>query len=135
MGTMLLALFSAGCDPNKCEPMTGSNNRLACFAALLLSLAPNCAMAWGREGHQIIARIAAPRLSDAAKHDIEALLGSPVADTLAAASLWADEVRPGRRETAPWHYVNIELETQGYVAARDCLADDCVVAQIERDAS
>ncbi len=73
------------------------------------------------------------RLSAAAKHDIEVLLGAPAADSLATASLWADDVRPVRRETAPWHCVNIELETQGYVAARDCPAGDCVVAQIDRE--
>jgi hypothetical protein len=64
---------------------------------------------------------------------VEALLGSPAADSLASASMWADEIRPVRHETAPWHYVNIELETAGYVAARDCPNSDCVVAQIDRD--
>jgi hypothetical protein len=49
------------------------------------------------------------------------------------ASTWADEKRPMRRDTAPWHYVDIPIGSFGYSAARDCPGDDCVVGQIERD--
>ena len=50
-------------------------------------------------------------------------------------SSWADEIRSDRPETAAWHYVNIELGSGGYNAARDCPGGDCVVAQINRDAA
>jgi hypothetical protein len=51
-------------------------------------------------------------------------------------STWADEIRPQRPETRPWHYVNIPVQPpagtpDGYDAVRDCPHDDCVVAKIE----
>lgn len=52
---------------------------------------------------------------------------------MAAASTWADEIRPSRPQTAPWHYVDIEIDRGVYDAARDCPNDDCVIAQIDRD--
>jgi hypothetical protein len=54
---------------------------------------------------------------------------------MADVSTWADKIRRNRRETAPWHYVNIEITSGGYDAARDCPNDACVVAQIQRDAA
>src|ERR1022692_1386548 len=44
------------------------------------------------------------------------------------ASTWADEIRPSRPQTAPWHYVNIEITSTGYGAASDCPNVACVVA-------
>ena len=36
-----------------------------------------------------------------------------------------------RPQTAPWHYVNLEItQDMRYQPARDCRKDDCVVAQI-----
>ena len=55
------------------------------------------------------------------------------ADSMATASTWADEIRPSRPETAPWHYVDIEIDSASYEAARDCPNDACVVGKIERD--
>jgi len=46
------------------------------------------------------------------------------------ASTWADQVR--NDETAPWHYVNIELKETEYEATRSCPQDQCVIGQIER---
>ena len=89
------------------------------------------ALAWGFEGHQIVALIAAHELTPAAdKAVIDLLGGTDVASTMATASTWADEIRHNRPETAPWHYVNIETGSTGYDADRDCPKDDCVVAQI-----
>jgi hypothetical protein len=48
-------------------------------------------------------------------------------------SSWADEIRAQRPDTTQWHYVNIEIGSHGYDAARDCAEDNCVVAQIVRD--
>lgn len=106
---------------------------LPILAALLL-LAPNPALAWGREGHQIVALIAAGELTPTAKAHVTDLLGGPdAASAMERYSTWADEVRPERRDTGPWHYVDIEIDSNGYNAARDCPHDDCVVGQIERD--
>lgn len=107
---------------------------LSIIAALVLI--PNAAYAWGREGHQIIALIAARELSPAAKSGVADLLGEPDASSaMERYSTWADEIRPSRRDTAPWHYVDIEIDSNGYEGARDCPHDDCVVGQIDRDIS
>lgn len=103
------------------------------IAVLLLS--PNAAFAWGREGHQITALIAANELTPNAKAAVNDLLGDPdAAGAMERFSTWADEIRPERRGTAPWHFVDIEIDSSGYDAARDCANNDCVVAQVTRDA-
>ena len=52
-------------------------------------------------------------------------------------SNYADEVRPFRRETSRWHYVNIEPGAADYVPARDCRQiggqGDCIINAIERN--
>lgn len=97
---------------------------------------PTAAYAWGREGHQIIALIAARELTPTAMAQVADLLGEPdAASAMERYSTWADEIRPQRRDTAPWHYVDIEINGNGYNAARDCPNGDCVVGQIERDIS
>ena len=91
------------------------------------------AWAWGNEGHQIIAYIAASQLTPKARAEVGQLLGGDAESAMVRASTWADEIRPHRRETSRWHYVDIPIGSAGYDAGRDCLADDCVVGQIERD--
>jgi hypothetical protein len=99
----------------------------------LLAGSAGPAAAWGAEGHDIVAHIAAARLSPETRHQLVTLLDSASAEALAAAANWADEVRHERSVTAPWHYVNIELGSGGYVPSRDCADDACVVGQIQRD--
>jgi hypothetical protein len=103
--------------------------------AFIVSLAiPTTALAWGSEGHRVVAHIAADELTAAAKSQIQSLLGSPdVRFAMEAASTWADEIKFQRPETRPWHYVDIEIGSPGYNKTADCPDDDCVVAQIERD--
>jgi hypothetical protein len=104
------------------------------ISALLLS--STVAYGWGREGHQIVALIAASQLTPVARSQVAALLGEPnAASAMERYSTWADEIRPERLDTAPWHYVDIEIGSNGYDAARDCPNHDCVVGQIERDIS
>jgi beta-galactosidase beta subunit len=104
------------------------------ISTALLILASSQALAWGREGHQIIALIAAHDLKPATTAQVADLLDSPdVTEGMERYSTWADEIRPSRRDTSPWHYVDIELGSNGYDAARDCPNDDCVVGQITRD--
>lgn len=103
-------------------------------AAGFLGLALGCgpALAWGPEGHAIVALVAEAHLTPTARRQASALLGGP--NRLVLDADWADEVRDARPETAPWHYVNIPLAAAGYDAARDCPKGDCAVAQINRDA-
>jgi hypothetical protein len=91
------------------------------------------ALAWGQEGHQIVALIAAHELNPKARAAVGRLLGDDVDHEMAAVSTWADEIRPKNPGTASWHYVDIAIGAAGYDAGRDCPHDACVVAQIERD--
>ncbi len=113
----------------------GSIKTTVGFLALAASaLAPSSACAWGNEGHQIIALIAYDRLTPAARAEVADLLGGDARPTLEDVSTWADYIRLTRPDTAPWHYVNIEITASGYNAATDCPVSNCVVAQVERDA-
>ncbi len=95
---------------------------------LAIALLPNPCWGWGREGHQIIAAVAENHLSETARIMIQSLIGN---NHLYSIAVWADEIRRDRRETGPWHYVNIPLGSQ-YDARRDCaLPHSCVVAKIE----
>src|SRR5262245_58886270 len=98
---------------------------------LALGFSTPC-LAWGTEGHQIIAHIAARELTPAARVRVQELLGADAERALVEVSTWADEVRPQRPETAPWHYVDIPI-TSPYVASRDCPRNNCIVAQIDRE--
>jgi hypothetical protein len=70
------------------------------------------AFAWGRLGHRVISRLAEQQLTDKAKAGIAALL--PPGESLADASLWADEHRRELPKTAPWHYVDVPLDEERY---------------------
>ena len=101
---------------------------------VLCFLLPAPALAWGPEGHEVVAHVAAMNLTPKARAEVATLLGGEAEAAMAIASNWADEVRDARPETAKWHYVNLEIDGDlQYVAARDCIAGNCAVAQILRD--
>ena len=102
--------------------------KLLIFALLAV---PAPAMAWGAEGHEIVALIALQQLSPAARAEVTHLLGGPA--MMVHQANWADEIRDRRPDTGPWHYVDIPLQAPGYDPRRDCSNRDCVVAQIEND--
>jgi hypothetical protein len=103
------------------------------FSALVLLAGIEPCFSWGRQGHRIVAQIAASELSPLAEAQTASLLGAPARVSLVDVSDWADRIRRSRRETGPWHYVDIEVTSQGYSHDRDCADDDCVVGQIDRD--
>jgi S1/P1 Nuclease len=76
--------------------------RVRAFLALFI---PSCVLAWGGDGHQIIALIAENRLTPAAQAAIHELLGDDLNISDAEICMWPDQIRRERRETAPWHYV------------------------------
>lgn len=89
--------------------------RLAFLGAILACLTlPAPAVAWGNEGHETIALIARGYLTADVRATVDAILASDT-DTLTAPDLvsratWADAWRgAGHRETASWHFVDIEL--------------------------
>jgi hypothetical protein len=79
------------------------------------------ALAWGRLGHEVTALIAYRHLTPAARAKVDALLASDT-DTLTAPDFasranWADEYRNDHRETAAWHFVDIEIDRPDLAAA------------------
>ncbi len=107
------------------------NFRYVRSSVLLLILAPAPAFGWGAEGHEVVALIAAHELNPAARAQAAQLLGGPA--MLVLDSNWADEIKDQRRDTGPWHYVDIPLGAPGYDARRDCPERNCLVAEIEND--
>ena len=80
-------------------------------------------------GHTIVAEIADRALSARAREEVRRLLNGK---GMASAADWADQIRGQRRETAPWHYVNIPREASAYDSARDCKRGQCIVVALER---
>ncbi len=87
-----------------------------CFAiavTLLVTLqSTSPAWAWGRLGHRVIARLAEKHMTPEAKAAVAALLEP--GESLADASLRADENRGRLPKTAPWHYVDVPLDEPKY---------------------
>lgn len=85
------------------------------------SAVPGSAAAWGYEGHKIVAAIARADLTPRAKAVVDALLAADTDplephDMLSAAT-WADSWRNSHRETAQWHFVDLELSQPDLDAA------------------
>jgi hypothetical protein len=78
---------------------------------LLLAAAP--AAAWGDLGHEVTALIAYRHLTARARTALDALLASDsdslTAPDFASRATWADKYRNTHRETAAWHFVDIEI--------------------------
>jgi hypothetical protein len=87
------------------------------------------AFGWGGEGHSLVARIAWEQLTPAARARVTEILGPD--KTLVSVAGWADQVRNQRRETGPWHYIDIPIDQPHLDMARDCPKGDCVLAKIE----
>ncbi|RRN63491.1 S1/P1 nuclease [Caulobacter sp. 602-1] len=118
------------------------------LSALLAAAAvmPTSALAWGREGHAVIAQIARGYLTPKAAAAVDAMLASDP-DTLTPPDLgarasWADAWRKDHRETTEWHFVDTELDQPDLAAA--CFGfpasatpasagpeKDCVVGRID----
>lgn len=90
------------------------------------------AIAWGPEGHAIVADIAQAHLDPAAAAEVASLLQLEGHDRLDQISSWADGNRRDYPETGPWHYVDTPLAASGYDASRDCVQGNCVVAKIDQ---
>ncbi len=94
--------------------------------ALLMTAGP--ALGWGPEGHRAVAMIAAKNLTPAARDRVQAMLTPH--ETLAAVSVWADDIRDEHPETGPWHYIDVPLAASTIDMEHECPAGNCVVAKI-----
>jgi len=117
-----------------------------------LTTSPMQALAWGDEGHEIVALVALHFLNPVAKAKVDAMLAADTDDLTAhdigSEATWADKYREHHRQTSKWHYVDIELDnpdigTACYghpaipsgVTALDGPADDCVIDKIDEFAA
>ncbi len=97
------------------------------FAALAMSylLVVQPLAGWWAEGHHIVAAIATQRLNPQAQAAVAAIL--PPGETLESVSVWADEIRKDRRDTGPWHYIDIPTDAPRGDWAPYCPAEGCVM--------
>lgn len=85
------------------------------FAATALACAAaSPAAAWGDVGHKVTALIAYKHLTPTARAKVDALLAADT-DTLtapdfASRATWAAKYRTNHRETADWHFADIEID-------------------------
>lgn len=117
------------------------------FAAIA-AISPTPAAAWGDLGHNVTALVAYRHLLRPVRARLDALLASDTdpltAPDFAARATWADKYRNAHRETAAWHFVDIEIDQPDLTIA--CFgfpplaqdqpasqgpAQDCVVNKIE----
>lgn len=109
-------------------------DRVNRFALLLLCATP--AFPWGCEGHRTVALVALDQLTPHARAMASNLLQGEPSDAslrrfcghsdlppFADLSTWADDIREKRKETAPWHFVDVPLGV-----TRDRMYDACPVA-------
>ena len=75
------------------------------FAALAVCPG-HTALAFGPLAHRIAGLLAEPELCEAARAEVVALGGAPLAEL----GVWADTIRsePEWRRSAPWHYMNVD---------------------------
>ena len=102
--------------------------RVVLATTLATSMMIGPAHAWGRLGHRVAGKIAEARLTPAAKSAVSALLEP--GETIADVSTWADEVRRDRRESGPWHYINIPITEPRY-DVKFVPQEGCVITKID----
>jgi len=113
---------------------------------------PHAALAWGDDGHKVVALIAQSFLDADVRKRVNALLAadtdSLTAHDIAGAATWADKFRDAningsRLKTRQWHFVDIEITAPDLdkacfnhpslppgTVASDGTPDDCVVDKI-----
>ncbi|WP_210546584.1 S1/P1 nuclease [Rhodoferax sp. PAMC 29310] len=91
---------------------------------------PSPVLAWGVQGHKVVANLAQAQLSAPARREVDRLLALEPGETLASISTWADEHR--NPTTAGWHYINFPRDTCTFDKERDCPGGQCVVGAIEK---
>jgi len=75
------------------------------LASIILLLLPLQSQAWSGVGHRTVAYIAEEHLTERTKAQIRNIL--PTNETLVSVATWADDIRPLRQQTAPWHYIDL----------------------------
>jgi hypothetical protein len=102
---------------------------------LVVLLIPARAWAWGDDGHEIVAVIAADHLTPAAQSHVASVLGvstDKIAAAMEAASIRPDsEFREEDPSTKPWHFIDICLIDRRIDVPLRCPADNCLTGKID----
>ncbi len=103
------------------------------FVTAAVLSGPGSLLGWGAVGHQTVAWIAQDQLTAQARGEIQEILGRN--DDLVSVSTWADTIVDRRPETAPWHYLNLDVRQpeNEFDLSGSCRNHDCVVDQILKD--
>jgi hypothetical protein len=104
------------------------------LALIAVLLAPQPGYAWGREGHRIVARIAARNLLQTTRNKLRAILGltsdAALESAMATAAIWPDRLDRAATGTARWHFINVPISTPFSIAGT-CANHECDNDQIE----
>lgn len=95
-------------------------------------LTAQSAAAWGREGHRVIARIAARNLNQTARKKVAVILATNDAGleaAMAAASTWPDEIDKKKTGTDTWHFIDVPI-TVPFSITGLCPNHNCVLDRI-----
>lgn len=114
--------------------------KLAFFVLATWWIASSSAWPWGKEGHQIVGRIAEVHLTPQALAGVNELINldnkdnPPLRLSDDAIVNWADKARHSWTNSAPWHYVDIPYDATAYDPVRDCTNHNgCVIDSIHVD--
>jgi nuclease S1 len=101
-------------------------------------LYPMRAWGWGRDGHEIVARIAADNLTPAAQSHAAKILGVSADQRGIATAMAEAAIRPddsGFREEYPvtksWHFIDLCLQNPHADIARECPDGNCATDKID----
>lgn len=97
------------------------------FSGALLLFLVSEALAWGPDGHRLVAWIAELNLLPAVKEKIRWDFNIK---NLVFVAPWADEVKKVKTHQKPWHYANIKPGEWTYDRKRDCPDGECVVEKV-----
>jgi nuclease S1 len=105
------------------------------LVALIASLAvPRAGLAWGKEGHRIVARIAAKNLLQATREKLRRILAvtsdAALANAMATAAIWPDRIDRAATGTGRWHFINVPIASS-FAVAGHCPNHECVIDRIE----
>ncbi|PYS19856.1 MAG: hypothetical protein DMG11_31080, partial [Acidobacteria bacterium] len=88
---------------------------------------------WGRDGHRVVAKIAAKNLSPDARKKVAAILGTNEAGVeaaMASASIWPDEISKPDTKTDTWHFIDVPV-TAPFSIGTLCAQHNCVIDRIQ----
>ena len=113
-------------------PMKPFTTLLLFFSLFVFPI--SSALAWGGQGHRMVAQLAQEQLTPRALAQVNDLLKGEKKPTMAGVASWADELRDTDaalyRKTSKMHYINSGEDGCVYFPATACKDGECVVAAL-----